>query len=104
MVAIVETGSKQYRVKEGDVIKVEKITGNVGDKIKLDNVLAIEKENDVLLGNPSLSSSYIEAEILEQYRDKTVLVFKRRRRKDYKKRYGNRQYITKLKIAKIVEE
>jgi large subunit ribosomal protein L21 len=103
MFAIVETGSKQYRVKEGDIIKIEKIDGNIGDRVKLDRVLAFEKEGGILLGEPELKEAYIDAEIVDQYRDKTVLVYKKRRRKDSKKRYGQRQYITEVKIGRLLE-
>lgn len=104
MQAILKYGSKQYLVKEGDIIDIDLVKGKSGDIIKLNSLLLITKDNDVMLGNPELSSAYIEAEIIENIKDKKVLVFKKRRRKDSKKRIGHRQPYTKVKINKLIVE
>jgi large subunit ribosomal protein L21 len=104
MQAILKCGSKQYLVKEGDVIDIDVIEGKSGDTIKLKGLLLVSKDNDVVLGSPEVGSAFIEAEIIENFKDKKVLVFKRRRRKDYKKRIGHRQPYTKVKISKLIVE
>lgn len=105
MQAILKYGSKQYLIKEGDIISIDVVKkGKIGDTIKLEGVLLISKANDVILGSPMISKAYIEAELIENYKDKKVLVFKRRRRKDYKKRIGHRQPYTKVKIKKLIVE
>lgn len=104
MQAIVKYGSKQYLVKEGDIINVDLIEGVNGDTVKLKDLLLVVKDNDVVLGNPDIKSAFIEAEIIENFKDKKILVFKKRRRKDYKKRIGHRQPYTKVKINKLIVE
>jgi len=101
MYVILETGSKQYPVKEGDVISVEKLDAQVGEEVVLDKILfACRGEDDVLVGNPYLSGKVV-GEVVEQGRHKKVIVFKFKRRKDYKKKQGHRQYYTKIKVKSI---
>jgi large subunit ribosomal protein L21 len=104
MQAILKCGSKQYLVKEGDIINIDLVKGDSGDIIKLNGLLLITKDSDVMVGSPEVNSAYIEAEIIENFKDKKVLVFKKRRRKDSKKRIGHRQPYTKVKINKLVAE
>ena len=101
MFAVIETGGKQFKIKSGDIIKVEKLETDIGETVKFDNVLFLSDGKEVLCGTPNLENVNVEAEVLEHGRDKKVLVFKKRRRKDYKKRYGHRQYFTKLRITDI---
>lgn len=104
MKAILKYGSKQYLVKAGDVIDIDVIEGKRGDTIKLKGLLLVARDNDLVLGTPEVDSAFIEAEIIENFKDKKVLVFKKRRRKDYKKRIGHRQPYTKVKISKLIVE
>ena len=102
MYAIIETGSKQYRVSEGDVIKVEKLKGNVGDAVEINDVLLIKKENETKVGNPMISNAKVVGEIVETGKGKKVIIFKFKRRKNYRKKRGHRQPYTTLKINQIV--
>lgn len=103
MFAIIKTGGKQYRVKEGDVIEVERLKGEKGDKVILDNVLSIKKGEAALIGKPRLESAKVEAKILEQKRDHKIIVFKYTKRKGFAKKRGHRQSLSKIKIEKISE-
>jgi len=102
-IAVIETGGKQYKVKEGSVIKIEKIKGKEGEKVVFDNVLLIsDKKGDKLeIGKPYLKDKKIEGEIIEQARDKKVMVVKYKRKTRYKVRQGHRQHYTKVKIIKV---
>jgi len=100
MYAVVKTGGKQYKVSEGDLLKVEKLSGAVGDTIDLDEVLMVGGE-EVKIGTPLVPNAIVKAQIVEQAKDKKILVFKSKRRKTYRKKYGHRQPITRLKITGI---
>ncbi len=103
MYAVIETGGKQYRVKEGDVFFVEKLPGEKEELVVFDQVLLISKENgeSPLIGNPYLENAKVACEIVEQFRGKKILVFKFKRRKKYRRRRGHRQYYTRLKVLQI---
>ena len=100
MFAVVKTGGKQYRVAEGDVINVDRLTGEVGDKVTLDYVVMAGKGADVKTGSP-LGGASVSAEITDQYRGDKVIVFKKKRRHNYRRKKGHRQYHTGLKITGI---
>ena len=100
MYAVIKTGGKQYKVSEGDLLKVEKIEGVVGDTIVLNEVLMVGGA-EVKIGTPLLSGAKVSARIVEQDKDKKVLVFHSKRRKGTRKLYGHRQPITRLKITGI---
>jgi len=100
MYAVIKTGGKQYKVSEGDLLKVEKIEGAVGDAIELNEVLMVGGE-EVKIGAPLLPGAKVKAQIVEQDKDKKVLVFHSKKRKGYRKKYGHRQPITRLKITGI---
>ncbi len=100
MYAVVKTGGKQYKVSEGDLLKVEKLEGAVGDTVELGEVLMVGGE-EVRIGTPLLPGAKVKARILEQDKDKKILVFRSKRRKNYRKKYGHRQPITRLKITGI---
>ncbi|PLX84918.1 MAG: 50S ribosomal protein L21 [Desulfuromonas sp.] len=100
MYAVVKTGGKQYKVSEGDLLKVEKIDGAVGDSIELIEVLMVGGE-EVKVGTPLLPNAKVTARIVEQGKDKKILVFRSKRRKNFRKTYGHRQPITRLKITGI---
>lgn len=101
MFAVLKTGGKQYKVNEGDVIQVEKLDGNVGDTITLDQILMVGEEEKLEVGAPMLDGSSVSAEIVDQFKDKKILVFKKRRRKKYRRKNGHRQQQTRLKITGI---
>ncbi len=103
MYAIVKTGGKQYRVAEGDVIKVEKLDGDVGASIALDDVLMIGDDKGVKVGEPLLKGAKVTAEVLEQKKDKKITVFKKKRRHNYRRKKGHRQEITVLRVTKIAK-
>ncbi|MDP3899464.1 MAG: 50S ribosomal protein L21 [bacterium] len=100
-IAVIKTGGKQYKVKEGDTIKVEKLTGEPGKKVKLETLLIADSDGVIKeLGAPSLGDK-VSAEIVETEKDKKVTVVKYKRKTRYKRTLGHRQPYTKLKIEKI---
>lgn len=101
MYAIIATGGKQYRVSENDIVKVEKLLGEEGDKMSFDKVLMIGNSGSIKLGRPYVDGATVEGEILAQDREKKVIVFKKIRRKGFKKTRGHRQCFTEVKILKI---
>ncbi len=100
MYAVIKTGGKQYKVSEGDQLKVEMLDGAVGDTIELDQVLMVGGA-EVKLGTPLVPGAKVKAQIVAQEKDKKVLVFKSKRRQGYRKKFGHRQQITRLKVAAI---
>ena len=101
MLAVIKTGGKQYSVKAGQILKVEKLDGIKGDSVSFDHVLAITDSSDHTIGNPLIKGASVEAKILDQIRDKKIIVFKKRRRKNSKSSRGHRQYLTVLQIESI---
>ena len=101
MYALIKTGGKQYRVAEGDLLRVEKIEGKVGDAVEFDEVLMIANGERVEIGRPILKDSKVVGEIVEQGKGEKVVVFKSKRRKGYRKKQGHRQQHTTLKIKEI---
>lgn len=101
--AVIKTGGKQYKVKQGDEIKVEKIDKEQGGKINLEEVLLIsdEKAENFKIGNPFIKDAKVEVEILEQARKEKIEVVKYKAKTRYKKTLGHKQHYTKLKITKI---
>lgn len=97
MFAVVRTGGKQYTVKSGDVLNVEKLEGNAGDKVELGEVLMAGGK----IGAPLLAGAKVTAEIMEQFRDDKVIIFKKKRRHNYRRKKGHRQYLTAIKITGI---
>ena len=107
MLAVIKTSGKQYRVKPGDIIKTDCLHGNVGDKVNLNHVIALYKKdenNEIKIGDPFLSSVVIQAEILKQGRDKKIVVFRKKRRQNYRRKKGHRQNIAILRIINIEEK
>lgn len=101
MYAIIETGGKQYRISEGLKIKLEKLSGSEGEDVRINEVLAVNDGTNTFIGTPYVAGAYIDGRILSQGRGKKVIVFKYKRRKDYKKKNGHRQLYTELLIEKI---
>lgn len=103
MYAIVETGGKQYRAAQGDVLEVEKLDGAVGATVTLDKVLLISGDQGVQIGTPTLAKAKVTGEVIAQDRHPKIIVFKKKRRKNYRRTNGHRQSFTKLKITGISE-
>ena len=99
--AIIRTGGKQYQVSAGSLVRVEKISGNVGDTVELKDVLAVIDGDDAKIGQPIVEGAVVTATIVEQDKAKKVLVFKKKRRKGYRVKTGHRQMFTALKISDI---
>lgn len=103
MYAVVKTGGKQYRVTAGDVIRVEKLPHEAGSFIELKDVLMLAGEGAAArVGSPRVDGAVVTASVLEQLRDDTVIVFKKKRRHNYRRKNGHRQHLTVLRIAEIV--
>ena len=100
MYAIIQTGGKQYKVSENDVVKVEKLNAQVGDKVTLDVVMLVN-DNEVVCGNPLVQGKTVEAEVVEQGKEDKIVVFKYKAKKNYRKKQGHRQPYTALKIVTI---
>lgn len=101
MFAVVQTGGKQYRVQENDLLVVERLNGEVGSKIRLDDVLMIGNGDQVSIGQPAISGAFVEAEVMTQRKGKKVIVFKKIRRHNYRRKKGHRQHETVLRITTI---
>lgn len=100
MYAIIATGGKQYKVSEGDVIKVEKLDAKVGESFTFDQVLIVN-DGEMKIGNPTVSGAAVEASVVSEGRDKKVIVYRYKRKSGYHKKNGHRQSYTEVKIDKI---
>ncbi|CAM3875130.1 50S ribosomal protein L21 [Litorimonas haliclonae] len=101
MFAVIQTGGKQYKVAENDIIVVEKLDGEAGDKVSFGDVLMHGKDGDVKVGAPLVKGASVAGEILEQRKGAKVLVFKKKRRQNYRRKKGHRQNETAIKITGI---
>ena len=104
MYAVILTGGKQYRVKEGDVLAVEKLDLEPGRKAQFDRVLLIEDGGTVQVGTPVLDNAMVLGLVLENFKDEKVLVFKKKRRKQFRRTRGHRQQLTKIRITRIAAD
>jgi large subunit ribosomal protein L21 len=101
MFAVIKTGGKQYVVKEGDVLSVEKLNAEAGGKVLFEQVLLIEDGDRTLIGMPILDTAVVMAEVVRNFKDDKILVFKKKRRKQYRRTRGHRQPLTEVRIEKI---
>jgi large subunit ribosomal protein L21 len=101
MYAIIETGGKQYAVAPGDRVRVEKLQGDVGAEINFDRVLLVGEGENVTVGTPVVSGAKVTGKILSHGRDKKVIVFKMRRRTNYRRKQGHRQHFTELEVTEV---
>lgn len=101
MFAVIRTGGKQYRVAENDVIKVERLDGESGASVTLDEVLMVGEGDQVTVGAPTVAGASVSAEVVEQGRGPKIIVFKKKRRQNYRRKKGHRQDLTTLKITGI---
>jgi len=99
--AVIQTGGKQYKVKPGEELRVEKLDGKVGDEVYFDKVLLVSKGDEVTVGRPILENAKVVARITRQARGPKIVVFKYKRRKRYRKKQGHRQDFTGLKVIGI---
>ena len=99
--AIIETGGKQYKVSTSKILEVEKLETEVGKTIQFKNVLLLNDNNNTEVGSPNIDGAFVEAKLLENVKDRTILVFHKRRRKHSRKKNGHRQRHSKIQITKI---
>ena len=99
--AVIQTGGKQYKVSASEILKIERLENAEGKTVEFKNVLFLNDDNSTEIGNPNIKGAKVEATILKNTRNKTVLVFKKRRRKNSRKKYGHRQPISLVRITKI---
>ena len=100
--AIIETGGKQYKVSTSNILKIEKLDAKKGETIKFKNVLLLNDNKSTEIGNPSIEGATVEAKLLDNVKDRTILVFHKRRRKNSRKKNGHRQQHSKIQITKIL--
>ena len=100
--AIIETGGKQYKVSANKILEIEKLNAKIGETIKFKNVLLLNDSKDTEIGSPSIEGATVEAKLLDNVKDRTVLVFHKRRRKHSRKKNGHRQRHSKIQITKIL--
>ena len=101
MYAIIETGGKQYRVSEGDVITVEKLEVNEGEAVDFDRVLTVVKDGEVVIGKPLIADAKVTGKVMAQGKEKKILIFRYKAKSNYRRRQGHRQPFTKVVIEKI---
>ena len=102
--AIIETGGKQYKVSASKILEIEKLDAKVGETVKFQNVLLLNDDKTTEGGSPSIDGAMVEAKLLDNVKDRTVLIFHKRRRKHSRKKNGHRQRHSKIQITKIMSK
>ena len=102
--AIIETGGKQYKVSASKILEIEKLDAKIGETIKFQNVLLLNDDKTTEVGSPSVDGAMVEAKLLNNVKDRTVLIFHKRRRKHSRKKNGHRQRHSKIQITKILSK
>ena len=102
--AIIETGGKQYKVSASNILKIEKLDIKKGNKVEFKKVLLVNDDKTVEIGDPTVSGAIVEGMLLDNIKDRKVIVFKKRRRQNSRKRYGHRQPLSKVQITKIMSK
>ena len=102
--AVIETGGKQYKVSASNILKVEKLNISKGKKVEFKKVLLVNDDKTIEVGNPTVSGAVVEGLLLDNIKDKKIIVFKKRRRQNSRKRYGHRQLLSKIQITKILSK
>ena len=100
--AIIETGGKQYKVSTSKILEIEKLDAKKGETVKFKNVLLLNDNKNTEIGNPSVEGATVEAKLLDNVKDRTILIFHKRRRKNSRKKNGHRQQHSKIQITKIL--
>jgi large subunit ribosomal protein L21 len=101
MFAVLRTGGKEYKVSKGDIIRVEKLEGKVGDSVTLKEVLVVGEGDNIQIGNPTVDQATVIGEIIQQTKGRKILTYKMKKRKNYRRMKGHRQHYTYLKIHDI---
>ena len=101
MYAVLETGSKQYRVSAGDTLQVERLAVEAGQPVTFDRVLLVNRDGNISVGSPTVASATVEADVVEHIRGKKTITYKMKRRKGYRKTIGHRQELTVVRIKEI---
>lgn len=104
MFAVLSTGGKQYKVSQGDLIEVEKLENNTGDTVTWDQILMVGEGENIEVGSPYITGCTVTGEVVDQGKGKKIIVFKKKRRKNYRRKNGHRQLYTKLKILEITKD
>ena len=102
--AFIETGGKQYKVSASKILEIEKLDAEIGKTIKFKNVLLLNDDKNTEIGNPNIEGATVEAKLLDNVKDRTVLIFHKRRRKNSRKKNGHRQRHSKIQITKILSK
>jgi len=102
--AIIETGGKQYKVSASKILEIEKLDAKVGETVKFQNVLLLNDDKTTEIGSPSIDGATVEAKLLDNVKDRTILIFHKRRRKNSRKKNGHRQRHSKIQITKIMSK
>ncbi len=102
MYAVIKTGGKQYRVQEGEVLKLEKLAADIGETVEFDQVLALKTEDELKVGTPYVEGAKVQGKVLGQGKAKKIIVFKYKPKKNYRKKQGHRQPFTSVRIEKIM--
>ena len=102
--AIIETGGKQYKVSASKILEIEKLDAKVGETVKFQNVLLLNDDKTTEIGSPNVDGATVEAKLLDNVKDRTVLIFHKRRRKHSRKKNGHRQRHSKIQITKIMSK
>ena len=102
--AIIETGGKQYKVSASKILEIEKLDAKIGETVKFNNVLLLNDDKTTEIGSPNIEGAIVEAKLLDLVKDRTVLVFHKRRRKHSRKKNGHRQRHSKIQIIKIMSK
>ena len=102
--AIIQTGGKQYKVSASEILKVERLESSEGKTVEFKNVLFLNDDKSTEIGNPNIQGAKVEATILKNTKNRTILVFKKRRRKNSRKKYGHRQLVSLIRITKIISK
>ena len=102
MLAVIKTGGKQYKVAVGDVVRIEKVAGDIGEKLKFDEVLMLsEQGKESVVGAPLVKGASVECEVVNQTRDAKIIVFKKKRRQNYRRKLGHKQQVTYVKVLAV---
>ena len=102
MYAVIKTGGKQLKVSKGDFIKIERIKGDIGESVNFEEVLLVHDEKGIRVGNPFIPDVKVSGHIIEQGKNRKIIVFKKKRRKNYRRKRGHRQLFTKVMIDEII--
>ena len=102
MYAVIRSGGKQYRVAPGQTIRLEELAGDVGAKVELGDVLLVENDGNIQVGSPLIANAKVEATVIEHDKTKKILVFKKKRKKQYRRTQGHRQAYTAVRIDNII--